>query len=118
MLGSSMPKTPVDVKLKDGDKVKIGDEMFEVIHTPGHTPGSICLYGKNSRTLFSGDTVFAYGSFGRYDFPEGNAVHLKNSIERLTKLDVLNLYPGHEIVVEGDGSKHIKMALESIRCLV
>ncbi|MGF3554346.1 MAG: MBL fold metallo-hydrolase [Thermoplasmatota archaeon] len=115
MLGCSMPKMHVDVKLENGDILKIGDENFEVIHTPGHTPGSLCLYSRKSKSLFSGDTIFSYGSFGRYDFPEGDAVQLKNSIERLAKLDVLNIYPGHETIVEGDGNKHMKMTLQNIR---
>jgi hydroxyacylglutathione hydrolase len=113
-----MPKMKVDVKLKNADEIKIGDEIFGVIHTPGHTPGGLCLYSNKSKSLFSGDTIFSYGSFGRYDFPEGDAVQLKNSIERLAKLDILNIYPGHEIVVEGDGNKHMKMTLKNIRSMI
>ena len=105
------------VKLKNGDTIVIGDDTFEVIHTPGHTPGSICLYSKVSKSLFSGDTIFSYGSFGRYDFPEGDFNQLKNSIEKIAKLDILNIYPGHEIIVEGDGNKHMKMTLQNIRSL-
>lgn len=117
MLGGYMPRVPVDVKLKNGDTIVIGDDTFEVIHTPGHTPGSICLYSKVSKSLFSGDTIFSYGSFGRYDFPEGDFNQLKNSIEKIAKLDILNIYPGHEIIVEGDGNKHMKMTLQNIRSL-
>jgi len=115
MLGGVMPKMPVDTKIKDGDKIKMGDEEFNVIHTPGHTPGSICLYSEDSKSLFSGDTVFPYGSFGRYDFPGGDAEQLKNSIERLSTLDIINIYPGHETVVEGNGKKHMNMTLQNIR---
>ena len=118
MLGASMPKMPVDIKLKNGDMVKIGDETFEVIHTPGHTPGSLCLYSKKIKSLFSGDTIFSFGSFGRYDFPEGDFNQLKNSIEKLAKLDILNIYPGHEIVVVGEGNKHMNMTLRNIRSLI
>jgi glyoxylase-like metal-dependent hydrolase (beta-lactamase superfamily II) len=115
MLGGVMPKMPVDVKLKDGDTVIVGDEKFEVLHTPGHTPGSMCLYSKASKTLISGDTIFSGGWFGRYDFPSGDKHLLRQSIERLAKLDVVNLYPGHEPIVEGDGRKHMMMVLENIR---
>jgi glyoxylase-like metal-dependent hydrolase (beta-lactamase superfamily II) len=118
MLGGAMPRMKVDIKLKDGDSVNIGNEIFEVIHTPGHTPGSMCLYSKKSKSLFSGDTIFAYGGFGRYDFPEGDAIQLKNSIEKLAKLDIINIYPGHETVVEGDGNNHMKMTLQNIRSLI
>ena len=110
-----MPKMPVDVRLIDGNTINIGDETFEVIYTPGHTPGSMCLYSKISKSLISGDTIFAYGSFGRYDFPGGDVILLKQSIEKLAELDVDNLYPGHESYVEGEGEKHMAMVLESIR---
>lgn len=118
MLGGIMPKMPVDIKLKDGDTIMVGDETFEVLHTPGHTPGSMCLYSETSKSLISGDTVFSHGSFGRYDFPGGDAELLRQSIERLAKLDVINLYPGHESIAEGDGKKHMIMVLESIRSLM
>jgi len=115
MLGGVMPKIHVDVKLNDKDVIVVGDEKIEVLHTPGHSPGSMCLYSKASKTLISGDTVFSGGGFGRYDFPGGNKSLLKQSIEHLAKLDVDNLYPGHDSIVEGDGRKHIMMALENIR---
>ena len=118
MLGGTMPKMPVDVKLRDGDVLKIGDETFNVLHTPGHTPGCICLYSEKSRSLFSGDTVFAYGSFGRYDFPGGDPKQLRQSIEKLANLDILNIYPGHDTIVEGDGDKHMKATLDNSKYLV
>ena len=118
MLGGVMPKMPVDVKLSEGDTIKIGDETCEVLHTPGHTPGCICLYSAASKSLISGDTVFSHGSFGRYDFPGGNLKQLKQSIERLSELDVENLYPGHESYIEGEGNKHVAMALKNIRYLM
>jgi glyoxylase-like metal-dependent hydrolase (beta-lactamase superfamily II) len=117
MLGGVMPKMPVDIKLKEGDVLKIGNETFDVLNTPGHTPGCICLYGKKSKTLFSGDTIFSYGSFGRYDFPGGDGKQLRKSIERISKLDVVNLYPGHESIVEGEGNKHIMATLENSKYL-
>lgn len=118
MLGGVMPKMPVDVKLKEGDTIIIGDESFEVLHTPGHTPGCICLYSKDSKTLFSGDTVFANGSFGRYDFPGGSPSDLRESIQRLSGLDIVNLYPGHEAIVEGDGNRHMRMTLKNTEYLM
>jgi len=118
ILGGVMPKMSVDIKLNNKETIKIGDEDFLVIHTPGHTPGCICLYSKKSKTLFSGDTVFAYGSFGRYDFPGGDVYALKDSIQKLSKLDIKNLYPGHETILEGDGNIHIKKSLENISFIV
>jgi glyoxylase-like metal-dependent hydrolase (beta-lactamase superfamily II) len=118
MLGGEMPKIHVDIKLEEDDNILIGDENFTVLNTPGHTPGCICLYSKDSKTIFSGDTVFSYGSFGRYDLPGGDVNKLKQSIERIAKLDVINLYPGHESVVEGDGKKHLLKTLENVRQLI
>ncbi|MEM0302944.1 MAG: MBL fold metallo-hydrolase [Archaeoglobaceae archaeon] len=101
-----------DIMLQGGEKFELGEIKLEVIHTPGHSPGSVCFYEPNKKWLFSGDTVFAYGSFGRYDLPGGDGRLLLESIERLSKLDVINLYPGHEDVVEGNAKESI---LESLR---
>lgn len=83
-----------DVFLKDNDKVSFGGCSLQVIHTPGHTAGSICLYGEGN--LISGDTLFRR-SIGRWDLPTGNGEEEINSI--MTKLFVLPddtlVYPGH-----------------------
>jgi hydroxyacylglutathione hydrolase len=114
MLGGEMPRMPVDIQLIGGETLQIGNEMFQVFSTPGHTPGCICLYSKTSKTLFSGDTVFAHGSYGRYDFPGGNLSQLKESLRLLHSLDVKDLYPGHESIVIGDANKHISLSLQNI----
>ena len=117
MLGAKMPNIKIDIKLDGKDIVKIGDNDFEVIHTPGHTPGSICLYDRFGKNLFSGDTVFSHGSFGRYDFPGGDGKTLRRSIELLSKLDVENIYPGHETIVEGDGNRHMDLCMKNTEYL-
>ena len=85
---------PPDRLLKSKDSIDIGDLHFGVLHTPGHTPGGICLLGHG--VLFSGDTLFNYG-IGRYDLPGGNYSQLMNSLQ--TKLmglpDETIVYPGH-----------------------
>jgi len=101
-----------DILLKGGEVFELGEAKLEVIHTPGHSPGSVCFYEPKKKWLFSGDTVFAYGSFGRYDLPGGNGRLLLESIEKLSKLEVENLYPGHEDIVEGNARESI---LESLR---
>ncbi len=80
--------------LANGDMIKVGDLSFEVIHTPGHSPGGICLYGEGH--LFSGDTLFA-GSIGRTDLPGGNLEQLLSHIRsQLTVLpDATVVHPGH-----------------------
>lgn len=93
-LGEDIEIHDVEVLLKDNDEIKVGKYTYKVIHTPGHTPGSICLLVENK--LFSGDTLF-YTSIGRTDLPGGNFNSLINSIkEKLYILDDnVQVYPGH-----------------------
>ena len=88
------PPPEPDILLEDGDILNVGDASFTVIHTPGHSPGGICLLGDGC--LFTGDTLFA-DSIGRIDLPGGNAELLLGSIRgRLMVLDEeLTVYPGH-----------------------
>ena len=104
--GERSPGIVPDILLADGDA--IGE--FVVIHTPGHTPGSICLWAEKDRVLVSGDTVFADGYFGRYDFPGGSRAELAKSLERLGELDVGGLYAGHGEPAEDGGSRCIAAA--------
>jgi glyoxylase-like metal-dependent hydrolase (beta-lactamase superfamily II) len=68
---------------------------FQVIHLPGHTPGSVGFYHKNEKILFSGDTLFQ-GDCGRTDLPGGNAGDLRRSLSRLFEMDPqITVYPGH-----------------------
>lgn len=85
---------PVDVRLRQGDAVHAGDVALTVLHTPGHTPGSMCLYAPGH--LFAGDTVFA-GSVGRTDFPRGDGRALARSIaDEIAPLpDDTAVHPGH-----------------------
>jgi hydroxyacylglutathione hydrolase len=80
--------------------LKTGDLAFEVIHTPGHSPGSICLYWPDRKVLFTGDVVFNQG-IGRTDLPGGNGKELKESIRRISRLDVEYLLTGHGDIVAG-----------------
>jgi len=93
-------------KLKEGDIVNAGGAEIEVIHTPGHTPGSICLYDKATKTLYSGDTVFADG-VGRTDTPGGDPAALQESLKKLAKLSVDRIMPGHGQPVLSGGTKVI-----------
>jgi glyoxylase-like metal-dependent hydrolase (beta-lactamase superfamily II) len=101
--------------LKEGDILECGGMRLEVLHTPGHTSGSICLFDRRSGVLFSGDTVFANGGVGRWDLPTGDHRRLVESLERLSALKVASLYPGHGPWYEEDGSSHIRMGLEMAR---
>ncbi len=84
-----------DVLLKDGDTLSVSFSKFMVVHTPGHTLGSICLYEPIEKILFSGDTLF-FESVGRWDLPGGDYDALMTSISRLFELpDDVVVYPGH-----------------------
>ncbi len=93
MFGCSMKAMDV-ADLRDGQVIDLGDTGFTVIHTPGHTPGGICLYEPSSGSLISGDTLFETG-IGRTDFPGGSFARLRESLVRLSNIDIRGLYPGH-----------------------
>ena len=85
--------SPVDIKLQEGSQIQFGDETLRVMHTPGHTPGSVCLVSE--KLVFTGDTLFA-GGIGRTDFPGGSMTDMTTSLQKLTRLpDYLLVYPGH-----------------------
>ncbi len=91
--GFGKGKFPANVLLEDGGLIEFGTESLKVIHTPGHTPGSICLLGE--RLVFTGDTLF-YGGIGRTDFPGGSVSDMRLSLEKLVCLpDNFLVYPGH-----------------------
>ncbi len=102
MMGLSMPPWHVDILLDEGELVA-GKQSLDIIYTPGHAPGSICIYWKEQKALFTGDLVF-YQSVGRVDLPGGNALQLKQSIEKVAQLDTQLILPGHGPLVEGRGS--------------
>ena len=87
------------ILLQEGDFC-IGNLTFSVIHTPGHSPGSICLYWPDRKVLFTGDVVFNQG-VGRTDLPGGNGQELKESIKRISRLQAEYLLPGHGEIVSG-----------------
>jgi len=86
-------------KLRDGDTLKIGSLRFELIHTPGHTAGSSCLYEPKEKLLFTGDTVFR-GTVGRSDLPTGDTRKLAESLRKLAELDVYLGLPGHGGIIK------------------
>jgi hydroxyacylglutathione hydrolase len=95
--GSGTPVPPVrpgDVRLlSDGDVLDVAGLGLEVVHTPGHTPGSVCFRVPDK--VFTGDLVFQ-GAIGRYDFPNSSAEAMASSLRRFLALpDSLDVYPGH-----------------------
>ena len=84
--------------LKDGDEISIGENdiiSFKIIHSPGHTPGSICLLDEEKKLMITGDTLFKDG-YGAISFKYGNRVAMQASLARLLELDPeITFYPGH-----------------------
>jgi len=93
IIGKASP--PADVILDEGQVLTLGQIELQVLHTPGHSPGSICLYSEDEGVLFDGDVLFNMG-MGRYDLPGGSYRVLMDSIQRLLALpDETTVYPGH-----------------------
>lgn len=88
-----------DILLQEGS-LKMGDLNFHIIHSPGHSPGSLCLHWLDKKALFTGDVVF-YNGVGRTDIPSGNGKKLKESINKISRFDLNYLLPGHGEVVSG-----------------
>ena len=88
--------TKADILVSDGDELKVGDVTLKFIHTPGHTEGGMCIYVKEAKALFSGDTLFRQ-SIGRTDFPGASYKEIMDSIRKKLFLlpDDTNVFPGH-----------------------
>ncbi|MGI6777487.1 MAG: MBL fold metallo-hydrolase [Acetivibrionales bacterium] len=99
LFGKGLTCNEADVLLKDGDVIEVRGLEFEIIHTPGHTKGGICI--KVNNCIFTGDTLFKM-SIGRSDLPGGNQTVLINSIRSklMTLPDETEVFPGH-----GPGTK-------------
>jgi len=110
-MGSEMPEIKISFYLKEGE-LKVGSRTFQVLHTPGHSPGSSSLYWPEKKALFTGDVVFPMG-VGRTDFPGGDGMLLRDSIERLAQLDAEWLLAGHGEVIKG--KKNIQRNFAYIR---
>jgi hydroxyacylglutathione hydrolase len=112
LLGRRLEPIPVGRKLEEGEVIKIGDFSFQVLHTPGHSIGSLCFFEPTHKLLITGDVVFRHGSFGRVDLPTGNPQQLVASITRLAQLPVEILLPGHMGVAMSNGQAEIQLSLQ------
>ena len=94
--GFPPPEVPAQATyLAAGQEIAVGDVQLQVLHMPGHSPGSVCFYDAAQRTLFDGDVLFANG-IGRHDLPGGSYDTLMRSIQELMSLpDDTTVYPGH-----------------------
>ena len=81
--------------MKDGDEVEIGETKLKIIETPGHTKDSICIVDEESKSIFTGDTLFK-NSIGRTDLPGSDGGEMAKSLKKLMKFpDDFKIYPGH-----------------------
>jgi hydroxyacylglutathione hydrolase len=106
----------VDHGVADGDTLELGDHSYEALHTPGHKDDHLCLYAAGPEVLFAGDLVFANGSFGRTDLPEGDRDVLIDSIESLRDAvspELAEMHTGHGPSVTDDPYDHVEAALRA-----
>jgi len=101
----------VDGTLNDGDTINLGEWSLEVVLVPGHSPGSIALYERNAKVLFSGDTILPHGNIGRTRRADEEVWDLVDSIEKLAALDVEMLYPGHMEPTDENVKEQIQTSL-------
>lgn len=94
-------KFQVNRKLDGGETLDLGDTVWEVIHIPGHSMGSIGLYHRPMKILIPGDVVYADHAIGRFDLYGADGSELKKSLMRLAELEVDILLPGHNQIVKG-----------------
>ena len=89
-----------DILLVDGDEIPVGQSVFTVVHTPGHSPGSSCFLCAEEKVMFTGDTLFS-DNIGRCDLWGGSYATIRQSLKSLRAYDgTITIYPGH-----GDDSK-------------
>ena len=101
--------------LDEGQTLKCGPALLEVIHLPGHSPGSIALVDRAGASAVVGDTVFCDGGVGRWDLPGGNLAQLRSSIKQLAALELRSMYPGHGSYAEGDAEYHLRLSTKYIQ---
>ena len=108
----------VDNRVADGEVVRLGDEEYRALHTPGHAVDHLCFYSSESGTLFAGDLVFAEGGFGRTDLPGSDRATLVESLERVVDTvgsDLQVMHAGHGPSVVDEPVANLKRALETAR---
>jgi len=94
--GVEVERSVATQDLREGEQLRIGDLVFDILHTPGHTEGSVCLYEERRGLLLSGDVLFA-GTYGRTDFPGGSDEQMAASLARLAREipPAVRVLPGH-----------------------
>ena len=106
--GQDRTWAPADVLLEEGQTISVGNTVFRVIHTPGHSPGSVCFLCEEEGVLITGDTLFA-DNIGRCDLWEGSRTVMSQTLKALRAYDgTLTIYPGH------GGTNTLSKALDNV----
>ena len=110
LMGQPTMDTPEIAPTLYGEALSVAGLDFEILPTPGHTRGSVCLYMRDAGVLFSGDTLFC-GGFGRMDLPGGSHRDMRNSLRALFTLpEDVRVFPGHGPATRiGDESRHYRL---------
>jgi len=87
--------------IKEGTKLMLKNMSFDILHTPGHTPGSVCLYSEDNDKIFVGDLIFSSGGVGRTDLSYANPIDLSKSIKKILDL------PEQTVIYSGHGDESI-----------
>ncbi|MEA3229435.1 MAG: MBL fold metallo-hydrolase [archaeon] len=110
--GKTLKPQKIDLKLEDSDIIRIDNIKLDVIHTPGHTEGSICLHDKKEKIIFTGDTIFS-DAIGRTDLPNSIPSEMNESLKKLKELDITVILPGHGSIIDKDAKKQINNMLHT-----
>lgn len=104
--GADIPPMKIEGVIVEGDILEFGDLRVKVLHTPGHSGGSVCYHLAELGVVYTGDTMFAGGSFGRVDFPTGDSRKIVDSLGRLANLENFDTaLPGHMSPVRGNATR-------------
>ncbi|MFX0107154.1 MAG: MBL fold metallo-hydrolase [Candidatus Hodarchaeota archaeon] len=115
--GVELPPFRIEGILEEGQTATFGDVDMKVYNTPGHSIGSICLHIEDFRLLFTGDTMFPGGSFGRVDFPTGSPKQLVESLRRISEIDFDIALPGHMNAIMGGATRHAKSSYDMAKTM-
>ncbi|MFB6206656.1 MAG: MBL fold metallo-hydrolase [Haloglomus sp.] len=110
----------VDHRIADGDTVELGTHEYDALHTPGHKEDHLCFHSPEAGVLFAGDLIFAGGSFGRTDLPEGDRETLIESIDRVLETvgpDLREMHTGHGPSVTDSPYEDIELSARAARAM-
>ncbi|THE63375.1 MBL fold metallo-hydrolase [Salinadaptatus halalkaliphilus] len=115
---ASVENAKIDHEIEDEEAIRLGDDEYVALHTPGHKNDHLCFYSEDAGVLFAGDLVFQNGSFGRTDLEEGDRETLIRSIDRVLEWideDLAEMHTGHGPSVLTDPYGHVELSSQMAR---